>query len=117
VASRARKRRTRPNSDNCALPEREEFKAPGEVASYIGRLAVEDVQKIFVGLSGTCANDVLLILASELTACDEEEGPAGLGRLRAWPRTKAREPEVKILFQLDSLRFVEAVVSDESNVN
>jgi hypothetical protein len=84
--------------------------------SDVSRLAIKDVLKSLVGRPHARADEVLLILASELTASDQKVGSV-LSDRGAWAITEAPEPNEEILLELRRLLFAQLVVRNQCYVD
>jgi hypothetical protein len=82
----------------------------------VRRLTIEERTEPLIGFSNASPDNVLLILASELAASDEQIGAIfANGRARAV--AEAAEPNEEIFFELGRFLLTQLIVSDESNVN
>ena len=97
-------------------PKIEELKAAREIVSDVGGLAIEKGLELLIGFANAGPDDVLLVLARELTARDKKIGTV-LANRRARPVAEATEPDEEILLELGRFLLAQLVVRDERDVD
>src|SRR6266542_552166 len=95
----------------------QELKVLREVPGDFGGFAVQELAKFLARLTNAGADEVFLILPSELTAGNHQKRPRLTRREVSRSHAKTHEPNVEVLFELDSFEFLQIVVAHKRKMN
>ncbi|HWZ84909.1 MAG TPA: hypothetical protein VN032_01830, partial [Thermoanaerobaculia bacterium] len=97
-------------------PKVVQLKTTREIVSNVRGFTIQNRPEPIVGVSGTRPDDVLLVLARELAARNEQVGTVfSDGSTR--PVAEATEPNEEIFLELGRFLLAQLVVRDESDVD